>query len=78
MTQEEIKDLKNTQNIRLYGDVFFISPFLVGVGVYYKELPILIRIGMITIGILTFTYNLNGYIKNNLKLKLETQQQNGK
>lgn len=50
------------QQVRLI-DVFLIAPFCIYVSTY-KSLPTSVRIGMLVLGISTFIYNGNNYLKN--------------
>lgn len=55
-------EIQKTQAIRLYGDVLFIAPYLIYLGVRKKisDLDALILMG---IGVATLSYNLRNYIR---------------
>jgi hypothetical protein len=58
------KEREITQYIRL-ADVFVIAPILVYTGAkYYKQLPNYLAIALIVIGVATFIYNGNNYLRN--------------
>ncbi len=56
-------EIEKSQVVRLI-DVFVIAPILIYTGVrYYKELPKILAILIIVIGIATLIYNGNNYFK---------------
>lgn len=54
---------RNTQVIRLVGDVFFISPVLIYAGARKSDLPTWLRIAVAGIGIATLYYNMKNFIQ---------------
>lgn len=67
--KEVVSEYQKSQNIRLL-DVFVIAPILVYIGIK-QDMPKLMKISLISIGIATFYYNGKNYLvnrKNNQKI----------
>jgi hypothetical protein len=58
----DTKDISNVQNVRLF-DVFVIAPLLIYTSTQ-KSLPFWLRITLLFLGIMTFLYNGDNYLKN--------------
>ena len=53
----------DVQKVRLL-DVFVVAPIMVYAGASKSNLPIWVKTALISIGVATFIYNGNNYLKN--------------
>lgn len=56
-------EYQKSQQVRIL-DMVVLAPFLVIAGTMPSNLPPIVKLGLITSGILTFTYNANNYLSN--------------
>lgn len=59
---QSLEDVEVAQNLRLYGDILIMGPYLMYIGAKGK-LNMFDKIMLITLAGSTFFYNLNNYIE---------------